>query len=421
MVTHRGSTLLAACFLVALGIAAAWAALAVGVGGPDAPLAGDEVEYVGIARNLASGNGYSRDGAPTTTRAPAMVFYLAPAFLAGEPSRSLLRWYAAVPKILLPFIAFLIWRRTGFRTRHATLLAVPFGIYPLIVWNTGLLLSEALLPILLLPWFALVVTTAHRTLKDSIIAALLGGLVVLTRFPLLPAVMIFPPAYMLARSRMCPGRERRAALLRIATYLVVVCLVYLPWPVRNFQTFGVAIATSSKAGVDLWKSNNPSATGVMWLDHGGTFNQYRETIRDLPEVEQERVARAAAIKFMRDHPGRLVQLAAKRQAEFWKPFSKNIRVAENVVAGGPYVLLLLSFIVLLIGMRRRPEAAPFLWGALGFSLLVAGPFLVYPAIVRYRLAAEVAMLWAVLYVVAATGLGEGCARVDLKRLVSGRA
>jgi hypothetical protein len=271
-------------------------------------------------------------------------------------------------------------------------------VYPLILANTGRVISEALLPLVLLPWLAAVLTESDRSLTASVAAGLLGGLAVLTRFPLIPAVAIFPPIYMLIRARGRAPAQRRLAARGAIVYVAVVCAVYAPWPLRNYRVFDQPLLTTTKAGVDLWKSNNPTATGVTVLDQGKLFMPYAETIIDLPEADQGRVARGEAMRFIRENPGRFLRLAVVRQLEFWKAFSRNLGRAGNAVAGGAYLLVAGAFLILLFRWRRRPDAAPLLWGVVAFSALAAAPFLAYPAIVRYRLPIDIAMLWTALYV-----------------------
>ena len=397
-VTDHRRTIIAAIILVVIGVAAAGAAMTVLLGHAQDHLIGDEGPYTGIAQSLASGEGYTRHGVPTMMRAPGMVLYLVLPHLFGEPPVLLLRWYAALPIILLPLVAFLIWKRVGFPVRRSFVLALPFAIYPMILANSGLIISEALLPIVLLPWIALVLTEPHDSMWTAVLAGVLGGIAVLTRFPLIPAVILFPPIYMLVRARRDTSEGKRLALKRAAVYVVLVILIFLPWPIRNYAAFGEPVMTTNKAGVDLWKSNNPDATGVTSIDHGGTFTPYVETIEHLPEIEMGRVARREAMKFIRENPRRFAELAVIRQAEYWKPFSRRGNLLVNAAVGLPYLLLILAFGYFLATSKRRPGTGPVLRGTVVFAILVAAPFLAYPALVRYRLPVDIAMLWAVLYV-----------------------
>lgn len=400
----RSRAALAVIILVVVGVAASGAAQWVLVGHAQDRFIGDEAPYAGIARNLATGEGYTRHGGPTTMRAPGMVLYLVLPYLFGEPPIPFLRWYAALPTILLSLVAFLIWRRIGLPVRRAFVLALPFAVYPMILANSGLIISEALLPILLLPWFALVLTEPHDSMWTAILAGVLGGIAVLTRLPLIPAVILFPPIYMLARARRDTRGRRRLALKRAAVYVALVILVFLPWPIRNYAAFGETVVTTNKAGVDLWKSNHPDATGITSIDHRETFIPYEKTIEHLPEIEMGQVARRKATTFIRENPGRFARLALIRQAEYWKPFSRRGNLLVNAAVGLPYLLLVLAFGYLLATSKKRPGTGPLLWGTVVLAVLVAAPFLAYPALVRYRLPIDMAMLWAVLFVLGTAGI-----------------
>ena len=402
-VTDRTRTIIVIIILVAIGVAASGAAKRVLLGPAQDHLVGDEGPYAGIAQNLASGEGYTRHGVPTTMRAPGMVLYLVLPYLFGEPPVPFLRWYAALPTILLSLVAFLIWRRIGFPVRRSFVFAVPFAVYPMILANSGLVISEALLPIVLLPWLALVQTEPHDSMWTAVLAGILGGIAVLTRLPLIPAVILFPPVYMLVRAKKDTTGGKRLALKRAAVYVVLVLLIFMPWPIRNYAAFGGPVMTTSKAGVDLWKSNNPDATGVTAADHGGTFTPYMETIKHLPEIEMGQVARREAMKFIRENRRRFAELAVIRQAEYWKPFSRRGGLLVNAAVGFPYLLLALVFGYFLATSKKRPGTGPVLWGTVVFAILVAAPFIAYPAIVRYRLPVDIAMLWVVLFVLGTAG------------------
>ena len=123
----RKWTVVAVVVLIVIAVAASGAAMAFLLGSARDELVGDEVPYVGIARSLVSGEGYSRHGVPTTTRAPGMVLYLVLPHIFGEPSVLLLRWYAMLPTILLSLVAFAIWRRIGFAVGRSFVLALPFA------------------------------------------------------------------------------------------------------------------------------------------------------------------------------------------------------------------------------------------------------------------------------------------------------
>ena len=396
--TDRKRTIITVIILVVIGAAASGAAQWVLVGHARDHFIGDEAPYAGIARNLASGEGYTRHGVPTTMRAPGMVLYLVLPYLLGEPPIPFLRWYAALPTILLPLVAFFIWRRIGFPVRRSFVLALPFAVYPMILANSGLVISEALLPIVLLPWIALVLTEPHDSMWTAALAGVLGGIAVLTRLPLIPAAILFPPIYMLARARRDARGGQKSAFKRTAVYVALVILVFLPWPIRNYVAFDEFVATTNKAGVDLWKSNNPDATGVTSLDHRETFVPYEKTIEHLPEIEMGQVARREATKFIRENPRRFAELAVIRQAEYWKPFSRRGNLLVNAAVGFPYLLLILAFGYFLATSRKRPGTGSLLWGTVALAFLVAAPFLAYPALVRYRLPIDIAMLWAVLFV-----------------------
>jgi hypothetical protein len=103
---------------------------------------------------------------------------------------------------------------------------------------------------------------------------------------------------------------RRAAVVALATIAVVA-----PWTMRNYRVLGAFVPVSSNGGRVLWVGNNPDATGLSM--------PMPDWLGDLDELSADRAARAAALDWMRRHPGQAAALSVRKQMLFWADDAKG--------------------------------------------------------------------------------------------------
>ena len=107
-----------------------------------------------------------------------------------------------------------------------------------------------------------------------------------------------------------------------ATMLVVLS----PWMIRNYLTFDKVIIGSTSGGFNLWRGNNPFATGTSWRANGRavwtTDTMWREMLplgEVTPDIESRyheyHLAKAKA--YIAESPGRFVAMALKKSALLW--------------------------------------------------------------------------------------------------------
>lgn len=192
-------------------------------------------------------------------------------------------------------------------------------------------------------------------------------------------------------------RLRNAAVL-----LACAGLIIGPWAVRNYFVHGAIVPVKSTFWVNVWKGNNPYATGtdrlaispeqIKALRAGLTDEQLRSDTFDVerqynrlspeqrtelwgkPEVEREKIFAKYAKTFIHDHPGRYVELCGIR---LWKtlwveadnPKAHGLR--QYVMYWAPRTLLLaLTPIGLIVAWWRG-------WRMLIPALVVGSALLTY--------------------------------------------
>jgi 4-amino-4-deoxy-L-arabinose transferase-like glycosyltransferase len=218
--------------------------------------------------------------------------------------------------------------------------------------------------------------SASRGLLISAAAGVLLGLLVLLRSSLILFPLFLLPIWLVRRG------HRFGAMATWGTMTVVMALVMLPWIVRNYGIFGRFIPTTLQVGESLYEANSPYADGgpamdrIDWVKERGG--------RPMGEYENNEFFKSAAIRYIREHPGRFCALAVEKFARFWNPlpnygpYRRPLGIAVSLCAFVPIILLACAGI-----LRRKREAASLLLllsPVAYFTLL----HMVFVGSVRYR-------------------------------------
>jgi len=182
-----------------------------------------------------------------------------------------------------------------------------------------------------------------------------------------------------------------------------LALTLLPWVVRNHRAVGHPVVTSLWAGASLYDGLHPGATGLSdmrFIEDDGLFTT-------LSEFEVDRHYRQAALRFARENPGRVLELARVKLSRFWSPWLNAGEVQTGPLGWALGAFEVALWLAGLVGLWR--------WRTSGWRVLLAvGPLLflslvhcLFVGSVRYRLPAEYPLLPA-----AALGLLTGLGRGD---------
>jgi hypothetical protein len=97
--------------------------------------------------------------------------------------------------------------------------------------------------------------------------------------------------------------ERTRSLAMLALTLVAAAAVVTPWSVRNVIRLDAFVPVSTNLGINLWIGNNPQADGGF---RPGNTKPFEDAVANLPrpelEVTYDRLAREAALRYIREHP-----------------------------------------------------------------------------------------------------------------------
>lgn len=181
---------------------------------------------------------------------------------------------------------------------------------------------------------------------------------------------------------------------------VLALLVIMPWMVRNYTVFGKVVPIVSRPWFEIWRGNNPDATGAAWKKDGSWYcsvltdssniNLTRE-FDAIPytndfELRANEIMKREALAFMREHPEQALLLAGQKIVFLWihdlyNPQSQKL----------PYIASMLFFSILIwcgawtlwnVHGKQMKDGAILLYGA--YILFYTGIFALTFILPRYR-------------------------------------
>ena len=274
--------------------------------------------------------------------------------------------------------------------------ALLVAVNPFFIYFSGLILSETLF-ISMLAWGMALFVRRHTA----------AGLGLLSLAVLVRPSAIAMPALLAFFATLIDSTWRRALLTSLVGAMLTFA-VLLPWAIRNHRLLNEWIWTTTNRGITAYDGFNPNANGSS----NQKFVFERPDLRGLGEVDRSKHLGELASKYVRENPGRAVELGIRKIARTWSPVplseqfgSRKLYVIAAAVYSGP-----LDFLVIL-GLWRAssiPRRAKI------FLMLPAVYFTAVHAMsvgsLRYRMPAEAPM--AVVAAAAAVGI---CASSDADR------
>ena len=353
-------------------------------GGLGRPWEGDEPGYVRLASGLMAGEGFiDPDGRPTSQRTPGFPLLLAALFHLIPPQRvEVVRAVLCGLGALLVPAAFFLGQAIQDR-RLAWLLAGAAAFFPAFVVFSSQALTDVPAALLVTLLCGLLLRGDHRPSPLWVAGAgACWGVAMLVR----PTCLAFAPALILWQALGSEPWRRRGG--RLLLLLFSAALVLSPWALRNTLVHGQFVLLSTKGGFELYKSNNPDATGILAYDHERFKPPAPQPYppEQFPnEAVRGELYQRDARRFIQDHPTTFLRLCLVRLVQFWKVYSPRATGLENLV------LLLSSGVLLPLGLwrllhtRLRDRADLLLVGVIACQTLV---HCIYTSIVRYRVPVE---------------------------------
>ncbi len=349
----------------------------------------DEIQYVGIAKNIADGNGYAlAAGKPTAVRVPSYPYYLALLFtLYGQSVRVALLGNAFLIPIL-PLLTFAL-ARSLFGARVA-IFATAFcvvdpGIYFL---GVGRAYSEPLFAVMLCGATALwararglerassqvSITGAQlraarldfSLVSLSALSGLLYGAASLTH----TGYLGLPFAILLAEIIL---RSSKAVIQSAALLVLASALMLCPWAVRNRIVLGETVLSSTNDGGTLLGSVLAAERKRGdWLNPAHVDARFAQLQRmDDSVVRDNALEHAALTELTHISPRTMLVAMCKRLLRLWIPLNRivddGVSEKDNLAVNALYLPMMLLALFGLLNCRLTvivPLLVPCLYATL---------------------------------------------------------
>jgi hypothetical protein len=247
-------------------------------------------------------------------------------------------------------------------------------------WDASLtaLLASTLL------WATVALAGSTRT-REWYGYGLLWGLALMTSATLV-SVFPFLLGWLTHRARQTDRHWLRNPAL--AAGVAILCCI--PWTVRNYAVFHTLVPLRTVMGLSLWVGNNESADGLSpGRLHPISNSEEREKYVELGEIGYMSEKEDEAIRFMRSHPARELQLIKTRFVAIWAggtpaPISAFLRARSKWFRWTLFfnIFLTLAGLAGIVVLYRR--RSPYTFPAAVFPLIFPLAYYVTLAPPRYR-------------------------------------
>ncbi len=319
-----------------------------------------------LAHSLLTGHGLSSpfggSTGPTAFLAPGYPALVAGVFrLFGESSLASAVVLMLLQTAMALMTCWLIMRvaEKQFGAKAANISGSLWALGLPLLWLPSVLWETSLSTLLLLGLIRLALRCVER--PDRTLWLVMGAYCGLT--------MLVNPSLTLAMLAILAWtgyKTRFVSRLNPCLALLVLAVVFSPWPIRNARTMHAFIPMRSNLGFELWEGNRPGADGFfdmkLDLEHNQReFDDYAAKGEVIYMRDKSTQAKAA----IRSNPWRFVKLTTKRIACFWTGVESE---SNGIVIAHIAASSLLGLIGLLLLVRRKP----------GFALLLLLPLLIFP-------------------------------------------
>jgi 4-amino-4-deoxy-L-arabinose transferase-like glycosyltransferase len=392
--------------IAALALVAGALALRIGYvdATPNYTLRHDARDYDVHARSIAEGQGYSKTlahGRPTAFRPPGYPYFLGAVYKVFGVERAEAPRRLRVARIAQAFVGTAIVALVGVLAAQlwgwrVGLAALGLSaVYVPLITVGGAVMSEPLFDAFMLG--ALVAAVQHRRsphrYRWALLAGFIGGLAILTRANAF--VLLLPLAWAVWDGR--PWRSRSAVGPPVALVLVAL-LTLVPWTIRNARELHAFVPVSTQLGSALAGTYNDAVRAdtqnpAAWqgLKHIPDYAHLWERIDVTPEPVLERKLRAAALRYIGEHPlfvlkvgwwntRRMLELAGRKRS---RATAATITIDHKWADRGILCFWIVGALALAGAVTRRARRAPpYVW-AVPVLMFLSVVFLVVET-PRYR-------------------------------------
>lgn len=263
----------------------------------------DGATYIGLAQKLLNEGRYETAGT-LAYWPPGYPFFLTPWLLVFNPNLAVI--LSQLTLYLVGAVGCYKLAQMLSGNQAGRLAALLFAIWPNLIALAGTPEKEMLV-LAILPWVCFGAMRPH--ILPMGVAGLALGFATLVQ----PSLQFLLIAFLVLIPMLHGWQKFHGAILLV----ICAAAVIAPWTLRNYQQFGQSVLISTNGGDNLYRANNPLATGG-----------YRSTgeldLSNYSEVELDHVSKQEAIKWIMQKPADFLKLVPEKQIRFMGDDSAGI-------------------------------------------------------------------------------------------------
>lgn len=216
--------------------------------------------------------------------------------------------------------------RLKFDPLTAIITAVIFCFYPILVfYPSQITASNVYLLLNILAVYALFKGEESLHWKWFVASGIFFGLLILAR----GQMILYVPFILIWIYWVC--NTNTVSLKYAVAFLIPLIMVLTPWSIRNYQHFDRLSPLPISSGYNLWKGNNPYATGASIkytnapVDNPMKPGDIKDEIKNLEvdryyEIRRDNVYKERAKEFILNNPAEFIGLALTKFTFYWGHF-----------------------------------------------------------------------------------------------------
>lgn len=321
---------------------------------------GDAEQYKNIAKNFANGKGMFNDYILPLTNSPnehyihnrniGYVIFVAALYKVFGTSDNVVYTAQSILDVLICIFIFFICLNIGLNFFYAFFASVIYALYPINAVFSFMILAETLFTFLSVLLIFILIKSDDYNFFKYLAAALVTGWAILTR-PSLEYYPFFIFIYFCREIYLNRGDKFKKIVYSASIYFISVIIIISIWIYRNYKLFGIPFLAFG-GGWTLYESNNEKATGgpaTIELP----LQKYQKT---MPYLQQDGFYKAAAIKWIKSHPKRFVELMIIKFFRFWNIVPNYTRFSSfplNYLSGLFHIIIyFLALTAVIINFKK---------------------------------------------------------------------
>lgn len=282
--------------------------------------ASDALGYDHQAIGILEGKGFIENGKASSSREPLYSLFLAGIYYLFGHSYTAVRIVQAILGALVCVVVFQIAKNL-FTSKIAVLAGLLAVFSPSLIKISEKLLSENLYTFLLVIAILLILKqTKAKNYKCLALSGITLGLASLTRY-----VIVFFPFFIvvfMGRSLIPKDYSIKKRVFSTLVLILFFILPILPWTIRNWAVHHKFIPVVSRTGAGLYYSYFPKDGKIYGFNIPDENTEKAKLLGS--ETEESNYLIKLTLKFIKEHPWRVLKLEALKTAYFWSPFDWEI-------------------------------------------------------------------------------------------------